>query len=159
MPQPQPRLRSDAANAPRRFVENLPSLPTTTYRTVSVDELKVFYREAGNPKAPVVLLLHGFPTSSHMYRELILALGDRYHSARESGRPQKPGGSNSIACGTDTRWPCLFPTTRSRCQLVVQSEVGESADKKARQSAGPNANRNQDYQDCVEYQSSTSFLT
>jgi pimeloyl-ACP methyl ester carboxylesterase len=50
--------------------------PTTTYRTASIDGLKVFYREAGDPKAPVVLLLHGFPTSSHMYRELIPALVD-----------------------------------------------------------------------------------
>jgi pimeloyl-ACP methyl ester carboxylesterase len=49
-----------------------------TYRTASVDGLKVFYREAGDPKAPTVLLLHGFPTSSHMYRELIPALADRY---------------------------------------------------------------------------------
>jgi pimeloyl-ACP methyl ester carboxylesterase len=68
-----------AADAPPPRVEKLPALPTTTYRTVSVQGLKVFYREAGNPKAPVVLLLHGFPTSSHMYRELILALADRYH--------------------------------------------------------------------------------
>jgi pimeloyl-ACP methyl ester carboxylesterase len=52
---------------------------TLTYRTTSVDGLKVFYREAGDPKAPTVLLLHGFPTSSHMYRELIPALADRYH--------------------------------------------------------------------------------
>src|SRR5215475_6859381 len=52
---------------------------TTSYRTVSVNELKVFYREAGDPKALTVLLLHGFPTSSHMYRELIPALADRYH--------------------------------------------------------------------------------
>jgi pimeloyl-ACP methyl ester carboxylesterase len=49
-----------------------------TYRTASVDGLKVFYREAGDAKAPPVLLLHGFPTSSHMYRELIPALADRY---------------------------------------------------------------------------------
>jgi len=60
-------------------VENLPSVPITTYRTASVDGLKVFYREAGDPQAPVVLLLHGFPTSSHMYRELIPALADCYH--------------------------------------------------------------------------------
>src|SRR3974390_3802356 len=52
---------------------------TPTYRTASVDGLKVFYRECGDPKAPSVLLLHGFPTSSHMYRELIPALADRYH--------------------------------------------------------------------------------
>jgi pimeloyl-ACP methyl ester carboxylesterase len=52
---------------------------TTSYRTVLVDGLKVFYREAGDPKASSVLLLHGFPTSSHMFRELIPALADRYH--------------------------------------------------------------------------------
>src|SRR5262245_65888271 len=52
---------------------------TPIYRTASLDGLKVFYREAGDPKAPTVLLLHGFPTSSHMYRELIPALADRYH--------------------------------------------------------------------------------
>ncbi|HYB09263.1 MAG TPA: alpha/beta hydrolase [Alphaproteobacteria bacterium] len=52
---------------------------TVTYRTQSVDGLKMFYREAGDPKAPALLLLHGFPTSSHMYRELIPALADRYH--------------------------------------------------------------------------------
>jgi pimeloyl-ACP methyl ester carboxylesterase len=52
---------------------------TLTYRTASVDGLKVFYREAGDAKAPTVLLLHGFPTSSHMYRDLIPALADRYH--------------------------------------------------------------------------------
>jgi pimeloyl-ACP methyl ester carboxylesterase len=52
---------------------------TTTYRTVAVDGLNVFYREAGDPKAPAVLLLHGFPTSSHMFRALIPALAERYH--------------------------------------------------------------------------------
>jgi pimeloyl-ACP methyl ester carboxylesterase len=50
-----------------------------TYRTVLVDGLKVFYREAGDLHAPAVLLLHGFPTSSHMYRDLIPALADCYH--------------------------------------------------------------------------------
>jgi pimeloyl-ACP methyl ester carboxylesterase len=50
-----------------------------TYSTASVDGLNVFYREAGDATAPTVLLLHGFPTSSHMYRELIPALADRYH--------------------------------------------------------------------------------
>ncbi len=50
-----------------------------TYRTLSVDGLKMFYREAGDRNAPALLLLHGFPTSSHMYRELIPALAGRYH--------------------------------------------------------------------------------
>ncbi|MFB7269382.1 alpha/beta fold hydrolase [Streptomyces sp. NPDC056244] len=48
------------------------------YRTVTVNGLDVFYREAGNPKAPALVLLHGFPTSSHMFRNLIPALSDRY---------------------------------------------------------------------------------
>ncbi|HEU5296325.1 MAG TPA: alpha/beta hydrolase [Burkholderiaceae bacterium] len=51
----------------------------TYHRTVAVDGVKIFYREAGDPKAPAVLLLHGFPSSSHMYRELIPLLADRYH--------------------------------------------------------------------------------
>ncbi|MFD4609341.1 MULTISPECIES: alpha/beta fold hydrolase [unclassified Streptomyces] len=48
------------------------------HRTATVDGLDVFYREAGDPRAPVVVLLHGFPTSSHMFRHLIPALADRY---------------------------------------------------------------------------------
>jgi pimeloyl-ACP methyl ester carboxylesterase len=52
---------------------------TLTYHTASVDGLNVFYRQAGRAEAPTVLLLHGFPTSSHMYRDLIPALADRYH--------------------------------------------------------------------------------
>lgn len=48
-------------------------------RTIEVQGHKVFYREAGNPEAPAILLLHGFPTSSHMFRRLIPLLADRYH--------------------------------------------------------------------------------
>ena len=51
----------------------------TKYQHVTVDGQKVFYREAGSKTAPALLLLHGFPTSSHMFRNLIPALGDRYH--------------------------------------------------------------------------------
>jgi pimeloyl-ACP methyl ester carboxylesterase len=49
------------------------------HRTVEVDGHRVFFREAGPTDAPVVLLLHGFPTSSRMFRRLIPALADRYH--------------------------------------------------------------------------------
>ena len=49
------------------------------YRTVTVDGVEIFYREAGDPKSPTILLLHGFPTSSHMFRDLIPLLADRYH--------------------------------------------------------------------------------
>lgn len=48
-------------------------------RSVDVDGVKIFYREAGDASAPALLLLHGFPTSSHMYRNLIPALADRFH--------------------------------------------------------------------------------
>jgi pimeloyl-ACP methyl ester carboxylesterase len=52
---------------------------TLSYRTAIVEGLRVFYRSAGDPKQPAVLLLHGFPTSSHMFRDLIPALADRYY--------------------------------------------------------------------------------
>ncbi len=52
---------------------------TVTFHTVAVDGLDVFYREAGDPGAPTLLLLHGFPTSSHMFRDLIPRLADRFH--------------------------------------------------------------------------------
>lgn len=52
---------------------------TVHCRQLIVDDVNVFYREAGNPDAPHVLLLHGFPTSSHMYRNLIPVLAERYH--------------------------------------------------------------------------------
>jgi pimeloyl-ACP methyl ester carboxylesterase len=48
------------------------------YRKIQVNDLNVFYRESGAADAPVVLLLHGFPTSSHMYRNLIPILSKRY---------------------------------------------------------------------------------
>ncbi|MEH2066632.1 MAG: alpha/beta fold hydrolase [Nostoc sp.] len=51
----------------------------TAYRTVSIDGLDIFYREAGSRDNPTILLLHGFPTSSHMFRNLIPALADQFH--------------------------------------------------------------------------------
>ena len=48
------------------------------FRKVGVDGIKVFYREAGPKDAPTILLLHGFPTASHMFRDLILQLADRF---------------------------------------------------------------------------------
>lgn len=50
-----------------------------SFHHVIVDGKKIFYREAGSKTAPTILLLHGFPTSSHMFRSLIPALEDRYH--------------------------------------------------------------------------------
>ncbi len=55
------------------------SVPLTTIHRIEADGVNVFYREAGPADAPVVLLLHGFPTSSFQYRDLIPRLADRYH--------------------------------------------------------------------------------
>lgn len=68
-----------------------------TYHTVKVNDLDVFYREAGPRNAPTVLLLHGFPTSSHMFRELIPRLADRYHVVA----PDYPGFGQSSAPPAD----------------------------------------------------------
>ena len=51
----------------------------TSYHFATVNGRKVFYREAGDATHPTILLLHGFPTSSHMYRDLIPQLADRFH--------------------------------------------------------------------------------
>jgi pimeloyl-ACP methyl ester carboxylesterase len=50
-----------------------------SFKTVAVNGFKIFYREAGDPQKPTVLLLHGFPTSSHMFRNLIPQLATDYH--------------------------------------------------------------------------------
>ncbi|MBO9729325.1 MAG: alpha/beta hydrolase [Chitinophaga sp.] len=63
------------------------------YKTVTVNQVNIFYREAGSPDAPTILLLHGFPSSSHMYRDLINDLADKYHVIA----PDYPGfGGSSI---------------------------------------------------------------
>ena len=67
------------------------------YRTVKVDGLDIFYREAGPPDAPAVLLLHGFPTSSHMFRNLIPALSDKWRVIA----PDYPGFGNSSMPSVD----------------------------------------------------------
>lgn len=61
------------------------------YRTASVDGVEIFYREAGPTDRPTLVLLHGFPTSSHMYRNLIPQLADEYHIVA----PDYPGFGQS----------------------------------------------------------------
>jgi pimeloyl-ACP methyl ester carboxylesterase len=65
--------------------------PIVRYRTVNSSGMKIFYREAGELNAPVVLLLHGFPTSSHMFRDLIPLLADSFHLVA----PDLPGFGQS----------------------------------------------------------------
>ena len=69
----------------------------TLHRTVTVEGLDIFYREAGPAGAPTILLLHGFPTSSHMFRNLIPALSDRFHVVA----PDYPGFGNSAMPSVD----------------------------------------------------------
>jgi pimeloyl-ACP methyl ester carboxylesterase len=61
------------------------------YRTADVDGFKIFYRVAGTPGAPKLLLLHGFPSAGHMFRDLIPPLADRFHIIA----PDLPGFGNS----------------------------------------------------------------
>ena len=61
------------------------------FRTLEVGGVKLFYREAGTPGSPKLVLLHGFPASSHQYRNLIPALADRFHIVA----PDYPGFGNS----------------------------------------------------------------
>lgn len=73
-------------------------MPTVHHRTASVNGLDVFYREAGPKDAPVILLLHGYPTSSHMFRRLIPALADQYRVVAPDhigfGRSSAPSPDN-----------------------------------------------------------------
>ena len=55
------------------------NVPNVQYRTIAIEDVNIFYREAGDPNKPTVLLLHGFPTSSHMFRDLIPELAENYH--------------------------------------------------------------------------------
>jgi pimeloyl-ACP methyl ester carboxylesterase len=71
----------------------MPEPSRVTYHTTQVDGLKIFYREAGPKDAPTVVLLHGFPSSSHMFRELIPRLSDKYHVVA----PDYPGYGYSDA--------------------------------------------------------------
>ncbi|WP_083904838.1 alpha/beta fold hydrolase [Rhodopirellula sp. SWK7] len=84
---------TSSADTPVRSVETA----RVNYRTVEIEGLDIFYREAGLKDAPTVLLLHGFPTSSHMFRDLIPLLADGYHVVA----PDYPGYGNSSAPPTD----------------------------------------------------------
>jgi pimeloyl-ACP methyl ester carboxylesterase len=84
---------------------------TTLHKSVEVDGLDIFYREAGPKDAPTILLLHGFPTSSQMFRDLMPALSDRYHLIA----PDYPGFGNSSMPTVDE-----FDYTFDRLAEVVE---------------------------------------
>src|ERR1700679_3307981 len=78
-------------------------IPAVHLRRVQADGVEVFYREAGPAGAPVILLLHGFPTSSFQYRELIPRLADRYHVIA----PDLPGfGFTEVPAARNYTYTC-----------------------------------------------------
>jgi pimeloyl-ACP methyl ester carboxylesterase len=81
------------------------------HKTVVVNGLSVFYREAGNPNSPKLVLLGGFPASSHQFRNLIPALADKFHVIS----PDYPGFGN-----TDMPDPATFPYTFNRLSEIVE---------------------------------------
>ena len=88
---------------------------TTVYhRTAQIDGLDMFYREAGDPSQPTVLLLHGFPTSSQMFRKLMPELGDEFHLVA----PDYPGYGNSTMPTVDE-----FEYTFDRFADIVASLI------------------------------------
>ena len=85
-----------------------------SYRTVDVDGVKVFYREAGSPDTPKLLLLHGFPSSGHMFRDLIPLLADRYHIIA----PDLPGFGQSDLPGRGHSFDSIAETIDRFTEIV-----------------------------------------
>jgi pimeloyl-ACP methyl ester carboxylesterase len=83
---------------------------------IDVDGLDIFYREAGRPGAPKLVLLHGFPASSHQYRNLIPALADQFHVVA----PDYPGFGNSAMPD-----PATFAYTFDKTSDVIESFLGK----------------------------------
>ena len=82
------------------------------YANIEIDGLDIFYREAGKPGAPKLVLLHGFPSSSHQYRNLMPALAERFHVIA----PDYPGFGNSAMPD-----PATFGYTFDRISSVIES--------------------------------------
>jgi pimeloyl-ACP methyl ester carboxylesterase len=91
------------------------------YRTATIDGVELFYREAGPANAPVIVLLHGFPTSSHMYRNLIPALADRYRVIA----PDYPGFGQSAVPDRKT-----FQYTFARYAGLMDGLLGQLGAKR-----------------------------
>jgi pimeloyl-ACP methyl ester carboxylesterase len=85
-----------------------------TYRTANVDGLNIFYREAGAPDAPRLLLLHGFPSAGHMFRDLIPLLADGFRIIA----PDLPGFGNSDMPGRDYTFDRLADTIDRFTEIV-----------------------------------------
>jgi len=100
----------NTSSAQTPATSNAPSTKAIHYRTVQIEGLSIFYREAGPAEAPVILLLHGFPASSFMYRDLMERLSDRFHLIA----PDYPGFGYS-----DAPSPQTFSYTFDRLADVI----------------------------------------
>jgi pimeloyl-ACP methyl ester carboxylesterase len=87
------------------------AMTPVTYSSIDIDGLKIAYREAGAPGKPKIVLLHGFPSSSHQYRDLIRSLSDRFHVIA----PDYPGFGNS-----DTPDPAKYAYTFDNLAAVTE---------------------------------------
>ena len=118
----EPALSALARGAMSRVLAEFPASekahPETHYRAIDVGGLEIFYREAGPASAPVVLLLHGFPTSSRMFRNLIPILSDKYRVIA----PDYPAfGQSAVPSRTD------FHYTQAHLSEVVEAFIGKLA--------------------------------
>lgn len=101
---------------PEKTVKSQPSVPVTSVHTIEADGIQIFYRAAGDATAPILLLLHGFPTSSFMFRDLILRLADRYRVIA----PDLPGFGFTVVPEKEatrirsTRWPAQSKPSQTR---------------------------------------------
>jgi pimeloyl-ACP methyl ester carboxylesterase len=89
-----------------------PAMTPVLHKTIDIDGLSIFYREAGRSGAPKLVLLHGFPASSHQYRNLIPALAGRFHVIA----PDYPGFGNSAMPD-----PASFPYTFDKASEIVEA--------------------------------------
>ncbi|MBW7453629.1 alpha/beta hydrolase [Paenibacillus sepulcri] len=86
------------------------------YKKIKIDGLDIFFREAGHPGNPPIILLHGFPSSSHMFRDLIPLLEDRFHVIA----PDYPGfGNSSMPAAQD------YPYTFENLSLVMEKLIAK----------------------------------
>lgn len=87
------------------------------YHRVDIDGINIFYREAGNPSTPTILLLHGFPSSSHMYRDLIPLLSPYFHLVA----PDYPGSGYSDA-PPDSKFEPTFANLTRVIERFIERE-------------------------------------
>ena len=102
-------------------------MATTHYLAANVDGLKISYRTAGRTEAPTLLLLHGFPSAGHMFRDLIPLLADRYHLVAPDlpgfGQSEMPGVMSSTTRLTISRSSRAVPAPKGTRRKFEISEM------------------------------------